>query len=218
MTLESRTRERLLATAIHQFGRDGYDAVSIRGLADSASVNVASIKYHFGGKEELYVAALDEIIAVMGQRVAKLSAVLEQGKRLAGEDPQRRADLVRQFVGALVQVFLGHPDVRVFLPLALRELFNPGPHFDRLYNAVSRHLHEAVTDLVAWVVDEPPDSPAMIIRAHALIGQIIVFQIGREILIRRLELKDEPLDIAAISHELSIVILRSLGLPEGTSP
>lgn len=49
----SGTRERILRTAERLFAERGFNGVSMRELAAAAQVNVASIAYHFGGKENL---------------------------------------------------------------------------------------------------------------------------------------------------------------------
>src|SRR6185436_20306302 len=58
ITRES-TRDKLLGTAEKLFSEQGYDATSLRHIIAEAGVNLASIHYHFGSKEEL----LDEIVA-----------------------------------------------------------------------------------------------------------------------------------------------------------
>ena len=50
------TRQRLIDTGLTLFGRYGFDGVTTRQLATSAQVNQASIPYHFGGKEGVYLA------------------------------------------------------------------------------------------------------------------------------------------------------------------
>jgi len=54
------TRELLLSAAIKLFALKGYDGVSIKQLVEEAGVNVSLVSYHFGGKEGLYRACLDE--------------------------------------------------------------------------------------------------------------------------------------------------------------
>jgi AcrR family transcriptional regulator len=50
------TAERLLDAAERLFGRLGYDGVGMRALAAEAGVNLGAATYHFGSKEQLYVA------------------------------------------------------------------------------------------------------------------------------------------------------------------
>jgi AcrR family transcriptional regulator len=50
------TRDRLMAAAERLFAEKGLEAVSVRDIAAAAGVNSALIAYHFGGKEELFIA------------------------------------------------------------------------------------------------------------------------------------------------------------------
>lgn len=55
------TRERLLATAVDLFTRRGYAATSVREIVEGAGVTKPALYYHFGSKEGIYHAILDEI-------------------------------------------------------------------------------------------------------------------------------------------------------------
>jgi AcrR family transcriptional regulator len=48
------TRSKILCIANDLFGRNGFDGVSIRDIAQAADVNVASINYHFTNKNKLF--------------------------------------------------------------------------------------------------------------------------------------------------------------------
>lgn len=52
---EGSTRERILAAALPLFARHGFDGTSVRMVSGAAGVNVATLAYHFGGKEGLYM-------------------------------------------------------------------------------------------------------------------------------------------------------------------
>ena len=114
----------------------------------------------------------------------------------------------------MVAAFLVQPHIRLFLPIVVRELLVPGPHFDRLYEAVPRVLHETLTEMVAWILAAPPDDPAVIIRTHALVGSIVVFQIGRTILQRRLEVDGyDDLLVDQVRDQITDIVLKALDLP-----
>ena len=51
------TRMRLLDAAGRLFAESGFEATSVRDITAEAGCNVASVNYHFGGKENLYVEA-----------------------------------------------------------------------------------------------------------------------------------------------------------------
>ena len=48
------------------FADKGYAATSVREIAALAGTNVASISYHFGGKEGLRAACSEHIVELMG--------------------------------------------------------------------------------------------------------------------------------------------------------
>jgi AcrR family transcriptional regulator len=55
-----RQHERILASATEIFGRRGYAAASLRKIADEVGVSPAAILVHFGSKENLLMAVLDQ--------------------------------------------------------------------------------------------------------------------------------------------------------------
>lgn len=48
------TRKRLVAEATQLFAERGYEATSLRQIANAARVDLATLKYHFGDKPKLY--------------------------------------------------------------------------------------------------------------------------------------------------------------------
>lgn len=55
------TPERILDAGVTCFAESGYSGTSTRTLAAAAGVNVATLAYHFKGKEGLYRAAIDRL-------------------------------------------------------------------------------------------------------------------------------------------------------------
>jgi AcrR family transcriptional regulator len=55
----SGSREAILAAARDQFAQDGYDGATVRGIAAAAGVDPALVRHYFGGKEHLFVEALE---------------------------------------------------------------------------------------------------------------------------------------------------------------
>ena len=50
------TKQRLLFAAGEEFARVGFGAASVRAIVDAADANVSAVKYHYGSKEDLYLA------------------------------------------------------------------------------------------------------------------------------------------------------------------
>jgi len=67
------TRANLLRAARSVFGKRGYHASSLDEIAEKAGVSKGALYYNFDGKEDLFLALLDERIA---ERVQELDRVL----------------------------------------------------------------------------------------------------------------------------------------------
>jgi AcrR family transcriptional regulator len=69
------THQRLLAAATRLFAERGFRRVTVREICDGASANVASVNYHFGGKERLYRQVVETALeAVRGLADHAMSA------------------------------------------------------------------------------------------------------------------------------------------------
>src|SRR3954463_8147464 len=67
------TKTRILDVAEELFGEQGLDRVSVRDITEAAKVNIASVSYHFGGKEELIAAVFERRISPVNE--ARLEAL-----------------------------------------------------------------------------------------------------------------------------------------------
>ena len=215
MVNTDKTRDALLTAAIRLFGQYGFSAVSTRQLATMANANIAAIKYHFGSKDDLYRAAIDAIVEQVSPRLDAVELLVAQAKSVAGDDRIRQAQCIAQIVDTVLETLLASERLRESVPFVVRELFSPGPHFQRLYDGAPRRLHERLTDLVAWILKLEADSIEAKVRSHAVVGQIIIYHIGRPILLARLA---QPEYDDAVIHEIRSQakrsILASLSLPD----
>ncbi|MDJ0676257.1 MAG: TetR/AcrR family transcriptional regulator [Calothrix sp. MO_167.B42] len=59
------TKEQILNVAERQFAEKGYAGTTLRGVIKEAEVNIAAIHYHFGSKEELFVAVARRVARQM---------------------------------------------------------------------------------------------------------------------------------------------------------
>src|SRR6202046_259018 len=66
------TRERILRAAVNEFAAKGFSGGRIEAICASARVNIRMIYHHFGGKEGLYLAALEETLSGLRDEELKL--------------------------------------------------------------------------------------------------------------------------------------------------
>ncbi|MEM9639718.1 MAG: TetR/AcrR family transcriptional regulator [Pseudomonadota bacterium] len=95
----SRTRECILDAAEQLFADRGYDGASIRDVAAQAGLQIHSIGYHYGPKEQLFDAVVGRRAEIMTQlRRDALAAAqsLSEGK------PVSVKDLVRAYVSPFI--------------------------------------------------------------------------------------------------------------------
>jgi AcrR family transcriptional regulator len=89
------TKEKLLDTAERLFGEQGYGATSLRHIIAEAGVNLASVHYHFGSKEEL----LDAVVArKMGPINRERLALLDAAEAATAGGPAPIGKLLEAFL------------------------------------------------------------------------------------------------------------------------
>jgi AcrR family transcriptional regulator len=74
MTKARDTRERILQAAAELFTEQGYDATSLREIADRLGFTKAALYYHFQSKDEILRALLEPADAMVRELVERLEA------------------------------------------------------------------------------------------------------------------------------------------------
>jgi TetR/AcrR family transcriptional regulator, regulator of cefoperazone and chloramphenicol sensitivity len=198
-------RARLLDAAAEIFGTYNLEGATTRQLAEQAGVNQAAIPYYFGGKEGLYLATVEHFFAVHAPRVQ--SVVAEVQSRLAAQtvDRDEALNLLKKLLEMMLEVLLRQQTNRSFGRIIIREQMQPTKAFDLIYERVIRHVHEAISALLAIVLDRKADDRSVILRAQMIVGQILIFLSGRETIRRRLNLTgytdEEFAEIKAVLDE-----------------
>lgn len=162
---DENTRERTLRTAEALFAERGYNGVSMRELAAAASVNIASIGYHFESKEgllsEVYRRHCEPMIK---ERLQGLAA----SARLSGE--ARVAAIIEAFVRpALRQI----EDAEGKTFIRLRAVLS-GENSKLLEKLVARNFDKSSKAFINALCECLPQLPAADVywRFHFLLGAI----------------------------------------------
>lgn len=108
MTAPSESRARLLEAARALFARDGYDGASVRAITRRARTNLGAVTYHFGSKQALYYAVIEQFAVPIADRLAAISAS-------PGPALERLEAVVREFLRQIT----AHPEMP---PLMVREM------------------------------------------------------------------------------------------------
>lgn len=73
-------RRRILDAAARSLAENGYQATTVRGIADAAGLKAGSIYYHFPSKEQITVEVLNEGVAYVCDAVRSATHPLSGGR------------------------------------------------------------------------------------------------------------------------------------------
>ncbi|MCC7346025.1 MAG: TetR family transcriptional regulator [Variibacter sp.] len=125
---EPSSRERLLDAAERLFADHGYDGVALRAIAEAARVNLGSIPYFFGTKENLFKAVLTRRVEpIQQERRDRLRALMQQPEEMSLESV---------LMAFLEPVFRESSEHEIFRRLAGRCATDPAPEVRRIMNSL----------------------------------------------------------------------------------
>jgi AcrR family transcriptional regulator len=126
-------RDGILNVAARLFRERGYGAVSLRRIAEAAGIKAGSIYYHFGSKDEIVVAILDEGIWAVHDRMRRAISDVSGGDA---------ATVLRAAIRAHLRALL---DVSDYSSANVR-IFGQVPQSVRDANLPARRAYEAEWD------------------------------------------------------------------------
>jgi AcrR family transcriptional regulator len=162
-----RTRAELLQVATEVFAESGLSGARVDEIAERTRTTKRMIYYYFGGKEQLYLAVLDE--AYRGIRAA------EQGIHAGDLEP---VDAVRRVAELTFDHHHAHPE---FIRLVAIENIHRGEHLRRLDSL--RELSTPAASLLDDILIRGRDTGAFrddvdAVDVHMLISSYCVFQVA----------------------------------------
>lgn len=129
-------KEEILNAAIELFSNRGFDGVSIREIATHAKVHFASIRYHFGDKENLYKACISK----HGE------SRLISAKRFLSVEPKSPEDMRLRLGFAIDDVFRIHSENPFLTKLLLLEVESTNPRSDLVLKKTMVAMRETYAD------------------------------------------------------------------------
>ncbi|MFO1090129.1 MAG: CerR family C-terminal domain-containing protein [Hyphomicrobiales bacterium] len=187
--VSSDTRTRLIEAALDHFGHSGFDGANVRAIARDAGANVAAINYHFGGKQALYRAVAAYIVERIRDAAWPAGAPPRpEMTRVLSKDEARAA--LHAMIDRTGRTLLESKQAERWARYIVREQLEPTDAFDILYDGVLGQVYGTVTALVARLLDLDPKSSEARLEMFALMGQPLVFRIGRAAVLRQMGWKD----------------------------
>jgi len=128
------SRERILAVARGEFAEHGFTDARLQDIAERAGLTHPTLLYHFGSKEGLYAAVIEEAVHDWAATTNRVRATGLQG-----------FDQVEALVAAGLEFFAEHLD---FVVIVRREAIEGA---ERLERAIVAHMRPFLDDAVAFL-------------------------------------------------------------------
>lgn len=197
------TKQRLLMAAGEVFASKGFEAASVREISTLAEANVAAINYHFGDKQKLYLACLEQ--TVCGQQEDIASAPWSQ-PGLTGHDK------LRAFITGMLRSRLDPSRPGWHMEIMLREMAHPSPACAQMVEQFIRPMADALWDILReFCPDAPPDRHGWLV-GFSIVGQVLFYYVHQPI-VRSLigEEEFQQLTIDELADHITRFCLAALG-------
>ncbi|MEM6312892.1 MAG: CerR family C-terminal domain-containing protein, partial [Planctomycetota bacterium] len=169
----------------------------------AADANIASVKYHFGGKTELYRATMRHF-----------RATAEHGVPEPAPADAPPADRLRAYIRRAIYLILDQGPESVHGRLMAWEMTKPTPalddHVEEVVRPMAGELREIVLQLTPGL-DEHDVRAAM----GSIIGQVLFYKHSRPVLDKLFPgqpCKDDDFD--RLAEHISVFCLRGLGIAD----
>lgn len=204
------SHERLLQAAIHVFTERGYEDASIRAICKRAGLNVAMVRYHFGGKRGLY----DEVIRFVVDTDARKELLRKAVQESATPEEALRQAIHTVFRRLITRTEQSH----VHLRLMLNEITHPSSVLTDEMQASMQSFYDQFRRLVGSILKLPIDHLRTRLSTHSVLGQMAHYVHARPLLQRLWpEMQMSPEQIAMIADHIADFSLASLKAVQHTT-
>ena len=177
------TRAALVQSALDLFGAKGFEATSTREIAAAAGANLASIAYHFGGKDGLRTACANSVVATIGEIFARAGGEAAEVERLTPDEARGRLARIAE---AVIDAIVARAEAKAIARFVLREMFEPSAAFERLFLGAFAPMHARACAIWSRATGSAEESETTRLAVFALIAQVVYFRIARPAILRRM--------------------------------
>lgn len=169
------TRARLLDAAGEIFAERGFRSATIREICDRATANVAAAHYHFGDKEELYLAVL---------KSSADEALKKYPPTLGLTGTESADEKLQVFIRSLLLRISDKGRPAWHGKLMAREMAEPTAALDTLIQEMYRPLVERLEDIVRELTGLAAEDATVLRCARSILGQCLYYYHARSVIQR----------------------------------
>ncbi|MDH5301011.1 MAG: CerR family C-terminal domain-containing protein [Gammaproteobacteria bacterium] len=211
------TRDSLIQAAIPLFAESGFKGVSVREICAAAGANVAAVQYHFDGKEGLYRAVFEALLA---EDEANFSHAMQQLQAMIDEaqgDRDALAITLSVYIDSFFSRFPCEPHRRWYAMLVVRELSFPGLGFELIYQRRAQPSQQIFTRIIAGLQHIDENSDRAKLQAYVLMGTMLNVIVSRHALLATMGAGQPCVDVLTqASATAGELIFNALGLTSKT--
>ncbi|HEY6640804.1 TetR/AcrR family transcriptional regulator [Povalibacter sp.] len=170
----AQTRRQLLEVAGQVFAAQGYERATSKEICRRAGANIAAVNYHFGGKDGLYAAVLEEAHA----RLISIDVVASATGGKADPATKLRT-LLSRIVGEIASRDGGAWELRILS----REILSPTPLMGPMLSNQVAPKAKLVRAMIGDVLELPSTHPAVSRTVISLMGPcVMLLMVSKDVL------------------------------------
>ena len=200
------TKRRLLDVAGAVFAEVGYQRAGVRDICGQARANVAAVKYHFGGKFQLYEAAIGYWFDREEREQAEKAALLRAGSSCAQGGAESVLDPsaeLRAFIATFLGRLLDSEKPAWHSRLVAREMAEPTGVLDAMVKRSIRPTTERLRHIVRRLVGPDCAKESLERAMLSVLAQCVFYVHGRPVLERVFPHHINNPDVAALADHIA---------------
>ncbi len=162
-------RERLLQAAFEVFAEQGFKKTTVRDICCRADVNVASVNYYFGSKQELYEEVCRYSCGAAGESppIFPLNGLVSPEKKL------------QSFVQQFMQTILLQGASSLQGKIMAREMMEPTSALQIIVQEMIRPRHEQLSGIIRGILGDGADGVLVRRCCFSIVGQCLYYRFAR---------------------------------------
>ena len=192
-----KTRGNLLEVGTRLFSERGFAGVSTREIATAAATTLPSIPHHFGSKEGLYRAVLQNVSKQMEEQFSAASAEAIAVLKRMQVTHQQRLDALQDLLSSVTRTIL--QSRAELVDLITQEERLPAEALKPIEQVIERQVLRPIMRLIASLRGQSPSSRDVKLQAISLLGRVLILRTRRSATLRLLNWQElTPLRIERI--------------------
>jgi len=173
------TKERLLDEAEALFAQKGYDVVTVREITTAAGCNIASINYHFGNKQNLY---MEVFRSRWMPRVRRIHESFTHS--LTSQNSCSSAAIVQALAHAFLEGPLSNEERQRHFQLIVKEIAKPTKAFDLVVTEVMRPIFKELAGMLRSSMPDDQGEEELMLNILSIFAMVFHFNFARAAITR----------------------------------